>query len=96
MQVDSGRWSENATNLIAYSIPNKGEKELIIGSQLSRLVRRLSKSSRIKDPSSLEVRHDLRDVETELFGELRQLTQEDIEKGFRYAVWPLCAVVAVP
>ena len=96
LQVDSGRWSENATNLIAYSIPNKGEKELIIGSQLSRLVRRLSKSSRIKDPSSLEVRQDLRDVETELFGELRQLTQEDIEKGFRYAVWPLCAVVAVP
>ena len=76
--------------------PNKGEKELIIGSQLSRLVRRLSKSSRIKDPSSLEVRQDLRDVETELFGELRQLRQEDIEKGFRYAVWPLCAVVAVP
>ena len=96
LQVDSGRWSENATNLIAYSIPNKGEKELIIGSQLSRLVRRLSKSSRIKDPSSLEVRQDLRDVETELFGELRQLRQEDIEKGFRYAVWPLCAVVAVP
>ena len=96
LQVDSGRWSENATNLLAYSLPNKGGSELITGSQLSRLVRCLSKASRIKDPSSLEVRQDLRDVETDLFGELRQLTQEDIENGFRYAVWPLCAVVAVP
>ena len=96
LQIDSGRWSENAINLFAYALPNKGGQELITGSQLSRLVRCLSKASRIKDPSSLEVRQDLRDVETELFGELRQLTQEDIEKGFRYAVWPLCAVVAVP
>ena len=68
----------------------------MLGEAKAQLVRALSSSTRVKDPQSVCIREDFPSLENELVSVLRTPSEDDIDRGVRYVVWPLAAVAVVP
>lgn len=96
LQQERGRWAEKATALRMFALRTDGESKELDGKQRAELIRACQVVSRVKDPSGVEVRPDLRDVEQKLLQSLRRPTDVEIAEGVRYSVWPIAAVVMLP
>jgi len=96
LRHEGGRWSENMVELRLYLVSTDNEPKEMAGEEMARLVRALVSSIRVKDPLQVQTREDLPALEQELASMLRTPADDDIERGVRYAVWPLAAVSIVP
>ncbi len=91
-----GRWTEKSTSLRLFALPAEGEPRELDNKQRADLIRACQATPRIKDPSGVAVRSDLRDVEQTLFQMLKRPSDAEIDEGVRCSVWPLAVVVLVP
>ena len=96
LEQEKGRWAEKATALRMFAMGAEGEAQELDGNQRAAVVRASQAVSRSKDPSDVAVRSDLIEIELQLLQMLRRPTDEKIEAGVRYAVWPLAALVLLP
>ena len=61
----------------------------------AELLRKLSESSRIKDPGRTNLEEAVIESELRLVEELRRPTEGEIEARIRHVVWPLGAIIIV-
>ena len=93
LQQEGGRWVEVNVELKIFRLDvNGGPMEMDPG-EAAKLIRTFSTATRVRDPQSISLRSDLIGVERELYSQLRQPSNEEIEAGVRYAVWPLALIV---
>lgn len=93
LQQERGQWSERSTVIRLFALYAKGESQELDGKQRADFIRACQSVTRIKDPSGVEVRSDIRDVEQNLLQSLRRPSDTEIADGVRYSVWPMAAVV---
>jgi superfamily II DNA or RNA helicase len=90
---ESGRWSEKSISTHLYVFDEVSAPKELTGKEAADLIRSLTNMQRIKDPSSVSIRADLIDIEKSLIEKLRRPSDEEINQGVRYAVWPLATII---
>ena len=93
LQQESGLWAETAISIHVFVIDSEGAPRLVNSSDSAYLIRVMLKSSRIKDPSGIQLRSDLGELETNEISRLRRPSELEMSQGIRYAVWPVATVV---
>lgn len=93
LHQERGRWTEKAMSLCMFAVSSEGEPQELLSKERAGLVRAAQAVTRIKDPSGLTIRDDLRDVEYDLLWSLRRPTDAEMAAGVRHSVWPIAALV---
>lgn len=93
LQQEGGRWVEVRVELRLFKLDAVGDPQEIPPTEAARIVRSVSTATRIRDPQGVPLRADLMDVERDLYSQLRQPSNDEIQAGVRYAVWPLALIV---
>lgn len=96
LRLQSGQWTEGSVQLRMFLIRGQEPPQELATVLAARLVRALVTAVRVKDPSDLQARQDLVEVQTKVFNRLRTPSDDEVSAGVRYAVWPLAAVTMVP
>jgi superfamily II DNA or RNA helicase len=94
LQQEGGRWVEVGVELKIFQANSFGAPRAMDANEASRLVRACSTATRVRDPQKLILRADLIEIERDLYSQLRQPTDGEIESGVRYAAWPLALIAA--
>ena len=93
LQQEGGRWVEVRVELRLFKLDAVGDPQEIPPTEAARVVRSVTTATRIRDPQGVLLRDDLMDVERNLYSQLRQPSNDEIQAGVRYAVWPLALIV---
>ena len=96
LHQERGQLAEKAIALRMFALRAQGEPLELDGKARAILVRSCLGVSRLKDPSAVSSRADLRDVEQGLLRSLQRPSDDEIADGVRYSVWPIAAVVLLP
>jgi hypothetical protein len=94
LQQEGGRWVEVGVELKVFRISASSEPQGLNPTEAARMVRAFSTATRLRDPQKIVLPSGLIDIERDLYGRLRQPTDDEIQSGTRYAAWPL-ALIAV-
>ncbi|MEY2790125.1 MAG: hypothetical protein RL295_289, partial [Pseudomonadota bacterium] len=94
LQQEGGRWVEVGVELKIFQIDTFREPQELPPSEAARMVRAFSTATRVRDPQKLVLPPDLMDIERDLYNRWRQPSDNEIQAGIRFAVWPLALIVA--
>ncbi len=93
LRQEGGRWVEVEVELKIFRVESTDGPLEMAASEAASMVRAFSTATRVRDPQKLMLRADLIDIELNLYNQLRQPSNDEIEAGVRYAAWPLALIV---